>query len=334
MSKFLDLLRKLGIFRSGSVSGTYTNAKDRPSEFQMDGVFNAKKDLVNKGDFKGFSLSRILLIVAILIGLLFIIVVIGNAGFSIWTIIMIVLWLYIFWRFWHIGLSILMMVIFLVISTSLSLVVLTISNASSDTSNDGKNTTLTDANFDKKVLKITSSDGSVTGTIGLVKKKNNVKKEYLAATFNMLIKTNLTLNSKCGTPGYIMGISCTKGYEYAGRLVPVKDANEKTSTGNVSAVYCSNYQLPEPYSISGTGNTMIGCINGNTDNITTETFATNFQINFYSYSEILEITTFEIYDRSDFWEPTKGVSGSFTGNNDKAVQQTNPVKTLVFTVTE
>ena len=43
---FTDVLRKTGIFRSGSTSATYTNAKDRPTELLMDDVYNAKKDLV------------------------------------------------------------------------------------------------------------------------------------------------------------------------------------------------------------------------------------------------------------------------------------------------
>ncbi len=43
---FSDVLRKTGIFRSGSTSATYTNAKDRPTELLMDDVYNAKKDLV------------------------------------------------------------------------------------------------------------------------------------------------------------------------------------------------------------------------------------------------------------------------------------------------
>lgn len=41
-----DTLRKLGIVRSGAVAGTYTNAVDRPTELQMDGVFDAERDLV------------------------------------------------------------------------------------------------------------------------------------------------------------------------------------------------------------------------------------------------------------------------------------------------
>lgn len=49
---FMDTLRKMGIFRSGAVSGTYKNAKERPTELQMEGVFDAKKDLINKSDNK------------------------------------------------------------------------------------------------------------------------------------------------------------------------------------------------------------------------------------------------------------------------------------------
>jgi len=48
MTSFLDILRKLGIFRSGSTSGVYHNAKERPTELQMDDVFDAEKDLINK----------------------------------------------------------------------------------------------------------------------------------------------------------------------------------------------------------------------------------------------------------------------------------------------
>lgn len=44
--KLLDLLRKLGILRFGSEGGVYTNAAERPTSLQMDGVFDSKKDLV------------------------------------------------------------------------------------------------------------------------------------------------------------------------------------------------------------------------------------------------------------------------------------------------
>ncbi|MBS3086152.1 hypothetical protein J4422_00435 [Candidatus Pacearchaeota archaeon] len=44
--KFVDILRKLGIFRSGKVKATYKNGKERPIEFLDSGVFNSKKDLI------------------------------------------------------------------------------------------------------------------------------------------------------------------------------------------------------------------------------------------------------------------------------------------------
>jgi protein-disulfide isomerase len=45
-----ETLRKLGVVRAGTASGTYTNAKDRPTELQMDGVFDAEKDLVRSDE--------------------------------------------------------------------------------------------------------------------------------------------------------------------------------------------------------------------------------------------------------------------------------------------
>ena len=46
----IDILRKLGILRFGATKGTYTSAKDMPSELLMDDVYDAKKDLVGKED--------------------------------------------------------------------------------------------------------------------------------------------------------------------------------------------------------------------------------------------------------------------------------------------
>ena len=45
----LDLLRKLGILRYGATAGTYRNGAERPTELMMDGVYDAKKDLVGGG---------------------------------------------------------------------------------------------------------------------------------------------------------------------------------------------------------------------------------------------------------------------------------------------
>jgi len=48
--RLLDILRKLGILRFGTESAVYTNAAERPTSLQMDGVFDSKKDLVTRED--------------------------------------------------------------------------------------------------------------------------------------------------------------------------------------------------------------------------------------------------------------------------------------------
>lgn len=51
--KVNEFLRKSGIMRSGAVAGTYKNAKERPTELMMDGVYDAKKDLVTESSPEG-----------------------------------------------------------------------------------------------------------------------------------------------------------------------------------------------------------------------------------------------------------------------------------------
>jgi hypothetical protein len=50
--KILNLLAKLGILRYGATAAIYRTGKDRPSEFMMPGVANAKRDIVTGWDFK------------------------------------------------------------------------------------------------------------------------------------------------------------------------------------------------------------------------------------------------------------------------------------------
>jgi hypothetical protein len=45
--KLIDWLRRLGILRFGAEGGVYRNAKERPISFQMDGVFNSEKDVID-----------------------------------------------------------------------------------------------------------------------------------------------------------------------------------------------------------------------------------------------------------------------------------------------
>ncbi len=48
--KLLDALAKLGILRFGTKAAVYKTGTERPAELQMDGVFNAERDLVTKHD--------------------------------------------------------------------------------------------------------------------------------------------------------------------------------------------------------------------------------------------------------------------------------------------
>jgi hypothetical protein len=48
----LTILRKLGIIRIGSVSGTYKSYKDMPDELMYGNVYDKKKDLMSKKDYK------------------------------------------------------------------------------------------------------------------------------------------------------------------------------------------------------------------------------------------------------------------------------------------
>jgi hypothetical protein len=45
--KLIEWLQKLGILRFGGEAAVYRNAKDRPLSFQMDGVFDSKKDVID-----------------------------------------------------------------------------------------------------------------------------------------------------------------------------------------------------------------------------------------------------------------------------------------------
>ncbi|HRK23375.1 MAG TPA: hypothetical protein PLQ11_00325 [Beijerinckiaceae bacterium] len=53
--RLLDLLAKLGILRWGWKAGVYRSGRDRPVEFLLDDVYNAKRDLTTKEDLKDMA---------------------------------------------------------------------------------------------------------------------------------------------------------------------------------------------------------------------------------------------------------------------------------------
>jgi hypothetical protein len=48
--KFLDILAKLGILRTGTKAAVYRSGTERPAEFMMDDVYNAERDLTTAKD--------------------------------------------------------------------------------------------------------------------------------------------------------------------------------------------------------------------------------------------------------------------------------------------
>ncbi|MFD0985853.1 hypothetical protein [Methyloligella solikamskensis] len=56
--KILDLLAKLGILRYGAKAGTYRSEAERPTEFMMDDVFDADRDLVVRKGAKGETVTK------------------------------------------------------------------------------------------------------------------------------------------------------------------------------------------------------------------------------------------------------------------------------------
>jgi hypothetical protein len=97
--KFLDVLRKLGILRYGTKTGTYTSMKDRPAELYMAGVFNAEKDLVNQEDVKNAVVAvkslggrKVMLWTAVALGVFVLLLFAAGSGLTVWFFVVVVLW--------------------------------------------------------------------------------------------------------------------------------------------------------------------------------------------------------------------------------------------------
>src|SRR5665648_379271 len=97
--KFLDVLRKLGILRYGTKTGTYTSMKDRPAEFYMEGVFNAEKDLINQEDVKNAAAAvkflggrKVLFWTAVALGVFVLLLFAAGSGLTVWFFVVVVLW--------------------------------------------------------------------------------------------------------------------------------------------------------------------------------------------------------------------------------------------------
>jgi hypothetical protein len=97
--KILDVLRKLGILRYGTKTATYTNMKDQPAEFFMEGVFNAEKDLINKNDVKKATAAvkslegrKVMFWAVLPLGAFVLLMFIADSNFTVWFCVDALLW--------------------------------------------------------------------------------------------------------------------------------------------------------------------------------------------------------------------------------------------------
>jgi len=110
---FLDILRKLGILRFGTKAATYTSAKDMPTEFLMDDVTNAEKDLTTREDLakvagavKAAGGRKVLFWVAVVLAAVSVLFLAAGGGVSTWLLLGLLLWagiLYLTYQFAYSG---------------------------------------------------------------------------------------------------------------------------------------------------------------------------------------------------------------------------------------
>lgn len=342
--KFLDLLRKLGIFRSGNVSGTYTSAKDMPTEFLMDDVMDAKKDLTTKADINHLAKSvmadakpnpgkvssgrKIFFWITVAVGALFLIGFFSS-GFSFNLVVFLVLWgglLFLLKKFAFQGSYSLWLVIAVtVVIFFVSLMIFPGSDGDSkNSSTSGKSL----EQYDNKIFTLASADGKLNGFATIKVKQNVVKKKpYLQVMYHLKIKDNIPMNTSMGCGG-VPGV---KGYNYVG-ILPTPLSEEKLKpVGAFSQAYCNKEAWPEDLFAFDTKTYQ--CPKGVTAGTVTDTFVPSFQPDFYSFEEFMAANTYEVYDGSNAWVENEKGDGC-TLKDEIALGQGKKVKAYTFTLTE
>lgn len=342
--KIVDLLRKLGIFRSGSVSGTYTNATERPTELQMDDVFDAKKDLTTKEDVKNIAGTvaaaaagdsqpstlgrKIFFWIMVAVGILFLIGYLSS-GFSFRVFIFLILWgglLFLLKKFAFQGLyAFWMVIVATIIIFFVSLMIFPGSGGDSgNSSTSGKSL----AQYDNKVFTLASADGKLNG-FATIKVKQNVKqnKPYLQVMYHLKIKDTIAMNTSMGCGG-VPGI---KGYNYVGMLPTPLSEKKIRPVGAFSQAYCNKDAWPEDLFAFDTKTYQ--CPKGVTAGTATDTFVPSFQPDFFSFEEFMAANTYELFDGSNAWVKNESGDGC-TLEDDIALGQGKKVKAYTFTITE
>jgi hypothetical protein len=174
--------------------------------------------------------------------------------------------------------------------------------------------------YDGRILKVSSSDGKVTGQVG-IKVTAVSGKSRLTASYNLLINQAFAVNKSTANGS---------DYQYIGDLVKPDSLGD--AEGSVSAIYCNkDVSTTEPFTISYSHNNNCPAFNAGG---ATGTFAWQFQPNFASYAELLAATQADIYSGAGAWEQDPDDASVTTMNDDLAVSQGNKVASFTLMYTE
>lgn len=173
--------------------------------------------------------------------------------------------------------------------------------------------------YDGKVLRVTSVDGKVKGSIG-IKLDSTASRPSLDVFYNLIINDRYPKNK--GELGF--------DYQYAGDLVEADSIGD--AEGTVSAAYCNKDVIPtDAFSTDFRYNDNCPAFNAGGD---TSTFTWQFSQSMENYEEVLAATTIDIYDSSKAWEKDPDDTSSSTNNDDLAVSQGNKVASYTLVITE
>jgi hypothetical protein len=341
---FVDILKKLNILRAGSVSGTYTNAKDRPMALQDD-MFLGKPE-PNKEENKSSQSGdknkpktpgRIALIVSIVLAIFFILLSLTTT--IAWLIIIAwVVWVTYIWlvytkRFKPFGFSLtITLIVFCVVS--FLVVLLTQSDPSGSSNGSIKNAAKTLSaqqcepyyeKYNGKILKI-SSDG-LEGTVGIKIDKTNGCK--LLGYYSVLLARNIPENPYKRDVG--------PSYHYI-VLLRTKGQTTRTSYdsfGALSPAFKNVTTLPDPFADSVARSELYS---QGVQAAETRYFYWGYKLDApfseERYQEILDSTQLDIVDGMPYIEEKQESDGgySYSINHDNAAVKGTIVKSYALTI--
>lgn len=295
------------------------------------------------------SKKKIFFWIFLAVGILLLLILLFS-GFSFWLLIYVIMWFFFLkfsWKFANSGTASWKIMIGAGIGVIiLSLIFVVLVNSGSKEKDDREknkpNSTSSSSElkkYDGKIFELKSEDGKFNGLVALTFKEEK-KKDYLSASYNLKIKDDLKVNGKCpynpnGCEGHIE-------YVYSNDLLDIKaTSNEKDDEGGLLSVFCNKEAEFDKNNASESQSRLFNCSpdsNGykNHGKITTDTFSAHFTKNFYSVEDFLATNQFSIYDASDFVyeEKIDDTSSSWGADHQKAVTEGKKVAEYTFKINE